>query len=105
MAGQGPAYRLALGWLGLAGVGVGLLGCVGGQLGFQLADQRLELGLVEQAQLARGDAIGAGAEALAAQQLDVFEQLIDALDMLLKVLACSSSALACVHRSRSASAS
>jgi hypothetical protein len=70
--------------VGLGLAGVALLGCIGGQLGFQFADQRLELGLVEQAQLARGDAIGAGAEALAAQQLDVLQQLINALNMLLE---------------------
>lgn len=82
--GRGPAHRLALGRRnGVFGGGRWRRG-VGRQLGFELGDQCLELGLVKQPELTVGDAIGTAAEALASQQLDVFEQLIDTPGLLLQ---------------------
>ena len=48
---------------------------------FELGDQRLELGLVEELELVGGDTIGTGAEALALEQGDEVEQLLDDLSL------------------------
>ena len=53
---------------------------------FKLADQGLELGLVKELELIGREAVGAGAEALAFEQGDVVEQLLDALFTLLEGL-------------------
>ncbi len=72
---QGPAYGLVLGLLGggLAGRRCGRR--LGGDVG--LTDQRLELGLVEQVELVWGDAVRTGAEALALEERNGVEQLLD----------------------------
>jgi hypothetical protein len=66
MGGQGLAYWCALG-LGESRGSVAVRDCWRGcrQLYFQFPNQRLQLGLVEQRQLAVGDVIGARTEALA----------------------------------------
>jgi hypothetical protein len=81
MARQRAAHRFALGLGRLivrARCRFGLL--LEGLL--ERTDQRFELGLVEERERVIWEAIGTGAKALAAQQLDGLEQLLDALTAL-----------------------
>jgi len=82
---QGPAHGLA--FRRSAAVSTGRIGRFArrrrrGQLRLQFGDQRFQFRLVKQRQLFIGDAIGAWAKALALQQCDIVEQLLDALGML-----------------------
>ena len=74
---QGPTHGLGLGLFGSRRLGLWRRRLL--QLLFELGDQRLELGLIEELELIGGDAVGTGAETLAFEQRDVVEQLLDVL--------------------------